>query len=144
MVGDMRKVKSTLGIVILSIIAMLLVACAGPATNPTNQQPVEIVSVLGPLPPINPGGPIVEITLKNVSAESIVSLTATLELSRAFNFEFDVSSANPVLPAKSVSAKLTLIGGGFSDNISYPLRLEGTLQGGSTFAYTKQVQITEP
>jgi hypothetical protein len=48
------------------------------------------------------------------------------------------------LPAKSISAKLTLIGGGFSDNISYPLRLEGTLQDGTTFTYTKQVQITEP
>jgi hypothetical protein len=124
---------------------MFLVACAGPPTiTPTNQQSIEIVSVLGPLPPINPGGPIVEITLNNVSNESIVSLTATLELSRAFNFKFDVSSLNPLLPAESISAKLTLIGGGFSDNISYPLRLEGTLEDGSTFAYTKQVQITEP
>jgi hypothetical protein len=141
----MSKVRSALGIVILSIIAMLLVACAGPLTiTPTNQQPIEILAVLGPLTPINPGGPNVEITLKNVSADPIVSLTATLELSRAFNFEFDVSSANPLLPAKSVSAKLTLIGGGFSDNISYPLRLEGALQDGTTFAYTKQVQITEP
>jgi hypothetical protein len=140
-----RREKFTLGIVILRIVAMFLVACAGPPTiTPTNQQPIEIVSVLGPLPPINPGGPIVEITLRNVSNESIVSLTAALELSRTFNFEFDVSSSNPLLPAKSISAKLTLIGGGFSDNISYPLRLEGTLQDGSTFAYTKQVQITEP
>jgi hypothetical protein len=140
----MRKGKSTLIVVILGIIAMLLVACAEPATTPSNQQPIEIVSVLGPLKPINPGGPNVEITLRNVSTESIVSLTATLELNRTFIFEFNVTSSNPLLPAKSVSATLTLIGGGFSDNISYPLRLEGILQNSATFAYTKQVQIMEP
>lgn len=46
------------------------------------QQPIEIIAVVGPLQPINPGGPIVEITLKNMADEPIVSLTATLELIR--------------------------------------------------------------
>ena len=114
-----------------------------PTASPQNQQPIEIISVLGPLQPINPGGPIVEITLKNVAVEPVVSLTATLELSRSFNFDFDVTSSNPLLPDKSISAKLTLIGGGFSDSISYPLSINGTFQNGATFAYTKQVQIME-
>jgi hypothetical protein len=132
-------------LLLVMIISALLVGCAEtPTPTPTNQQPIEVASVSGPLQPINPGGPIVEITLKNVSTDPIVSLTATLELSRAFTFGFDLTSSNPLLPARSVSAKLTLIGGGFSDNISYPLRLEGTLQNGATFAYTKQVRIMEP
>jgi hypothetical protein len=100
--------------------------------------------MLGPLQPINPGGPIVEITLKNVAVEPVVSLAATLELSRSFYFDFNVTSSNPLLPDKSISARLTLIGGGFSANIPYPLRINGTLQNSTTFAYTKQVQIVEP
>jgi hypothetical protein len=82
--------------------------------------------------------------LKNAAVEPVVSLAAILELSRSFNFDFDVTSSNPLLPDKSISAKLTLIGGGFSDSISYPLTISGTLQNGATFAYTKQIQIVEP
>jgi hypothetical protein len=40
--------------------------------------------------------------------------------------------------------KLTLIGGGFSDSLSYLLTINGTLQNGAVFDYTKQVQITAP
>ena len=100
--------------------------------------------MLGPLQPINPGGPIVEITLKNVGVERVVSLAANLEQNIAFNFDRDVSYSNPLLPDESISAKLTLYGGGFSDNLLYPLTIRGTLQNGTTFAYIKQVQIVEP
>lgn len=123
-----------------------IVGCSTTATStptPQNQQPIEIISVLGPLQPINPGGPIVEITLKNVGAEPVVTLTANLELSRSFAFNFDVTSSNPLLPDKPVSAKLTLIGGGFSDSLSYPLTINGTTQSGAPFVYTKQVRIVE-
>ena len=145
----MKRKLLVLGMVILSMVALLLGACSGTAT-PTGQQPIEVVSVSGPLSPINPGGPIVEVTLKNVSSEPAVSLTASLGISRAgpsntpFIFNFDVTSSNPLLPATSVSSKLTLIGGGFADNVSYPLTIEGKLQSGATFAYTEQVQIIEP
>ncbi len=117
-----------------------------PAPTPTlqNQQPIEIISVLGPLQPINPGGPIVETTLKNVGAEPVVALAANLELSRSFAFNFDVTPSNPLLPDKTISAKLTLIGGGFSDSLSYPLTINGTTQNGATFVYTKQVKIVAP
>lgn len=112
-----------------------------PTPTPTNLQPIEVVSMSGPLQPINPGGPIVEINLKNVSDESVVSLIASLELSRSFRVDYDVNSSNPLLPNESISSRLTLIGGGFSDAISYPLTISGTFQSGKTFAYTKQVQI---
>jgi len=115
-----------------------------PTTTPQNQQPVEIISVSGPLSPINPGGPILEITLKNVGTEPVVTLAANLELDRSFIFNFDVTSSNPLLPDKTISAKLTLIGGAFSDSISYPLTINGTMQNGATFVYTKQVIIKQP
>ncbi len=133
----------------LSTVALLLGACSG-TTTPTGQQPIQVVSVSGPLPPINPGGPNVEVTLKNVSDESVVSLTASLEVRRMgpsntpFVFNFDVTPSNPLLPSNRISSSLTLIGGSFADNISYPLNIEGKLQSGGKFAYTVQVQIESP
>ena len=141
--SDMIKEKSTLVIVILFITSILLVACAGSTTTPTNQPTIEIVSVLGPLQPINPGGPTIELTLKNVSTEPVVNLTANLELSRVFVFNFDVTPSNKLLPDETISAKLTLIGGGFSDSLSYPLTINGALQDGAAFAYTQQVMIKQ-
>ncbi len=117
------------------------------ATTLTGEpKPIEIISVLGPLQPINPGGPIVEITLRNVAAEPIISLTATLELGRPFEFTFDVSPSNPLLPDESISSRQTLIGGGFGGNIFYPLRVELVFQNqpNCVYTYIKQVQITEP
>jgi hypothetical protein len=83
-------------------------------TSPANE-PVEVVSITGPLSPINPGGPVVEIILNNTGGTSIVSLTATLDipnaLSNPFVFTFNVTPANPLLPGDSVSDTLTLING---------------------------------
>jgi predicted secreted protein len=106
--------------------------------------------VSGPLPPINPGGPPVLITLKNVSSEPVVALTASLAINRAgpsnspYVFNFEVSAANPLLPAKSLGSRLTLIGGSFADNVAYPLTIEGKLKSGTAFSYTVQVQIKAP
>jgi Leucine-rich repeat (LRR) protein len=114
-----------------------------------NQQPIEIVSVLGPVGPVNWGGPAVEITLKNVGVEPVISLTATLEAFSAFGTSFDltfnVTPSNPLQPNKSTSDTLCLIGGGFiGGNVSYPLKIHATLQNGAKFVYTKMVQIVEP
>lgn len=136
----------------LNIIAILLAACTGTprATSPTIKEPIEVVSVLGPIPPFNPGGPVVEITLKNVSGEPVVSLKAMLGINRAgpsgtpFTFNFDVTHSNPLLSDKTIGSKLTLIGGGFSGNVSYPLTIEGSLKSGTVFSYSKQVQIASP
>ena len=137
--------KLMLMIVCLATLAAMVGCSTTPTSTPTpqNQQPIEIISVLGPLQPINPGGPIVEITLKNVGAELVVILAANLELSRSFVLNFDVTPSNPLLPDKTISAKLTLIGGGFGDSLSYPLTINGTMQNGATFVYTKQVKIRQ-
>ena len=147
------SLKTTILVVSLCLTAVVILGCATLATppitptptqSPSGSEPIEVVSVSGPLQPINPGGPIVEITLKNTGSEAIVSLSAMLQLVRPFNFTFDVTSYNPLLPGKSISSKMTLIGGGFGDNTQYPLAINGTSQNGSTFAYTKQVQIAAP
>jgi hypothetical protein len=142
--------KRPVCVVVTSIVltaALLAVIVSGyhPVSASQDQEPIEIVSVLGPVPPFTPGGPAVKITLKNVGVEPIISLTATLELSESFDFTFDVTPAHPLQPNRSTSAQLTLIAGGFiSDNVSYPLTINATLQDGTNFVYTKLVQIVEP
>lgn len=124
---------------------VVMISSGGLACNSGVQnQAVEIVSVTGPIPPITPGGPTVEITLKNVSDEPITGLTATLVAGRSFDFSFDVSASAPLMPGASISQKSTLIGGGFSDNDLYPLTIKATLQSGATSNFTQQVQIKAP
>ena len=95
-------------ILLLTIILITISGC-NPVSVSDNNQPIEVESAIGPLEPINPGGPIVEITLKNVSDEPVVSLTATLEQFRLFEFIFDVTTSNPLLPGDSISSRKTLI-----------------------------------
>ena len=94
-----------------------LVACTNNENeaepNSIKDQPIEIVSIEGPLEPINPGGPVVGITLKNISNDNIVSLNATLKLEKPFIFEFDVSNGNPLLPDNTIYTERFLINGGF-------------------------------
>jgi hypothetical protein len=85
-----------------------------PVSTSQNQEPIEIASVLGPIPPFTPAGPAVEITLKTVGVEPVISLTATLEVLSAsgipFDFTFDdVSPSNPLQPDTSTSDTHCLI-----------------------------------
>ena len=129
---------------------MVVVSGCSPVSTSQNLEPIEIVSVLGPVGPINWGGPAVEITLKNAGVEPVVSLTATLEVSSASGFPFDftfedVTPSHPLQPNRSASDTLRLIGGGFAtSHVSYPLTINATLQNGDKFVYTKLVQIVEP
>jgi len=154
-------------ILLIIVFSVMISGCSSPATPSstptlpppsitTSEEPIEIVTALGPLPssyengkPVyNPGGPIVEITLKNVAGEPVISLEASLELEsvsgRPFKYTFDVTPSKPLLPGASTSTKQTLIGGGFSDEIPYPVTINGTLQSNVAFVYTKSVLITRP
>ncbi|MFC1865369.1 hypothetical protein ACFLYB_01480 [Chloroflexota bacterium] len=107
---------------------------------------IEVASAFGPLKSnglIIPAGPVVEITLKNVSDEPVISLTATLEQYISYEFVFDVTPSNPLLPGERISSKKVLIQGSISDNSSDPLEINATLQNGDTFVYTKQIQFSE-
>jgi hypothetical protein len=151
-------------IILFSVVASGCNAPATPSFTPTlphpsvttSEEPIEVVSAVGPLPsfyengkPVyNPGGPIIEITLKNISDEPVIYLEASLEVEstpeRPFKFTFDATFSRPLLPGASTSAKQTLIGGGFSDEIPYPVTINGTLQSNVAFVYTKSVMITNP
>jgi hypothetical protein len=147
--GYMKYVrKVSPGILVISLIFTLgavMIFAGGAACNGSSQNPaVEIISVTGPIPPFTPGGPTVEITLKNVSAEHVTGLTATLVTGRSFDFNFEVAPSSPLMPNGSISSKINMIGGGFSDNVLYPLTIKATLQSGTTSVYTQQAQIKAP
>jgi hypothetical protein len=145
--------KWILHFILIGILALLGVtaACSGSSATPVSSppatvgvQPVEIVSVSGPLQPINPGGPVVEIVLRNVSPQPATTLTASLELNRSYTFSFSVSSSALLAPNQDTSAKQTLIGGGFSDTLNYSLAVSGTLQDGQTFSFSQPIKIVAP
>ena len=141
-----RKVSPGISVISLILtLAAVMIFAGGAACNDSPQnQAVEIISVIGPIPPFTPGGPAVEITVKNVSAEPVTGLTATLVAGRSFDFNFEVSPAAPLMPNGSISSKITMIGGGFDDTSMYPLTVKATLQSGTAAVYTQQVQIKSP
>lgn len=127
-----------------------------PPTLTTSLKPIEIVSATGPWPswyedgkPVyNPGGPIVEITVKNVSSEPVILLEVTLDAGAVspqnpYVFSYDVSPARPLNPGQSISARRVLIGAGFGDT-PLPLTISGRLEGNVLFFYVTSVVITPP
>lgn len=125
-------------LVVLLLLSVSFLACG------SNFKPLEVVSVktVGML---NPGGPTVEITLKNVGSESVVSIKCILQLNgeKSFDYDFpDVSTDTPLASGATASQTLNLIGPtGYSDADFYPLMISGKLSNGRTFSYLEQVQV---
>ena len=150
--------RTAVFILVAAVLFVLLVSGCGPAPSPTpsptptlppptlttSLRPIEIVSATGPHEPINPGGPIVEITAENVSIEPVILLEVTLEAGGTFVFHFDVSPSSPLLPGQSISERETLIGGGFGDTVPVPVTINGRLEGNVAFFYVRSVVITRP
>ncbi len=140
----MRLTLIVLGLALILAASGCTPTSTSTPTPPTqNQQPIEVISVLDTTTMVNPGGPTIEITLKNISNEPVVSLNVTLEEGgpRSFSFDFDVTPSNPLSPNKRISAERRLIGGGFGGdppygNFPYSLTINGTMQSGETFAFT--------
>ena len=111
---------------------------------------VEVVSVTGPIPPYNPGGPVVSISLKNIGETPITSLNATLAFVNPRNvltpwpFSFNASPSNPLLPGESINATSTLIGASIDSSLEYPLTVNGAFLNGTQFSFTEQVKVLPP
>ena len=110
-------------------------------TTIQNQQPLEILYV-GEYSEteINPAGPPIEIRLKNVSVEPIISLTVVLTEAvvtggrEDFKFDFAFTSANPLLPGETASVRRILIMASYPER--YSLKINGIFQNGATFNFT--------
>jgi hypothetical protein len=139
----------------LAVSLLLLgIAMSAPATvAPHAPEPAAVESVTGPIPPFTPGGPTVEIVLKNVSDKPMESLTATLSMQatrsapppgRDYIFKFEVTADNPLAPGKSSTARMKLIGAGINSDAPYPLKISGSFKNKESFSHTVQVKISEP
>jgi hypothetical protein len=110
---------------------------------PPNEEPVEIVSVIGPVPPSYPGRPEITITFRNTSNEAIIYLVVSLKITPDFNFVVWNSGKNPKKPGQSTSIHPILYAASIENYVDYPLVASGYSMAW-TFSYTKQVQIIPP
>ncbi len=135
--------KKFIRLLAAAFVLVVLVGCSS-----TSEQPVEIVSFKGPVPPINPGGPNIEIVVKNVSNAPVVALKAEPDIKGApgqhYVLSFNVTESSPLEPGQTAAAAMTLINGGFQEGTEYPVTLSGTLLGGRQFSYSVQAKITSP
>jgi archaellum component FlaG (FlaF/FlaG flagellin family) len=107
--------------------------------------PVEVLSVTGPIPPYNFAGPDVSVVVKNTGDSSIVALNANLRLyAFDFTFTFGVKESNVLLPGQIVQATQTLTYGLIQDGANYPLTVNGTLASGQSFSFTVQIEMVSP
>jgi len=119
-----------------------------PTTTPTstsvNAGILTVVSV-SIIQPYNPGGPTIEVILQNNSTNPVVSLQAVLPLSgHNYTYVFSgVSSSNPLFPKQNTSQTETLPEAGFEASQTYPMKILGTLQNGSSFNFTVPVTIVQ-
>ncbi len=108
--------------------------------------PAEVVSVVGPLPPINDAGTTVRVTMENVGGAPITSLKVTLLMAPTipFSISFNVTSSDPLQPGQSVQKTAFLVYADFVTGENYPLVITGTLVNGTLFSSTVQVQVVPP
>ena len=115
--------------------------------TPAGVSPVEVVSVLGPIPPFNPGGPTVNVTLRNTGIAPITSLNATLSfvnpsgVSTPHLFVFGAAPSNPFWPSETIQATSTLIGASLDSSLEYPLTIKGTFVNGTQFSSAYEVNV---
>jgi hypothetical protein len=150
--------KRFIGVISFFVVVPLVFAACGSSGTTTSPktavsttttaavQPMVVLSATGPLQPVNPGGPTVQITLENVTALFVTSLSAVFTTlgSGDSAFTFAVSDSAPLRAMANVSATQTLINASIDNGVSYPLEISGTMQNGTNFDYVVQVQITAP
>ena len=125
----------------------LPITTTSPATTPPPTPPIlEIVSIVGPVPPYGPGGGSMAVTVKNPGEESIISINATLKLEPSWPVYFlKISRDTPLRPdATDVQNILFLPPMTFDYNTPYQMDVHVTLQSGKTYFYTETVKITKP
>jgi hypothetical protein len=113
----MKKILVILAVTLILVAG--LTACASKQSTTTTAstgvpqyRPIEVVGVTGPIPPFNPGGPTIRITLKNTGGEPVIQLKAVLELEKSYQFNFEINASDFLLTGGSIYQQQTLIGPG--------------------------------
>jgi hypothetical protein len=105
-------------------------------TTPQNS-PVEVLSISARSNSEPKDDPTIEINLKNVSTDPIVSLnTVLIEFAPTdYNFGFSITTGSPLLPGRNVIAIGDLPQGQFGEGVVYSLKISGTFRNGKTFSF---------
>lgn len=110
-------------------------------TSRTSNQTVEIVSIQSVSSLTNPGGPPIQLTLRNIGTTPITSLKALLTLNNDYNFDFEnVTQVNPLASGDSISETRILIGAGFRTDIVHPITISG-ITNNIPFTYTENIHM---
>jgi hypothetical protein len=104
------------------------------------------------MPPFNPGGPNVEITVKNTSIYTVTHLIAQLNLNLqtppiAYVFDFGLTQGATLAPGATTNLTRNLINGSFNGETFYTLTLDvgyAGAAGDATANYGVQIQIGSP
>lgn len=111
-------------------------------TNVMPNHAVEIVSIHMVPSLINPGGPPIQLTLKNIGMTQITSINVVLRLNNDYTFDFkNITSSKPLASGNSASETKILIGGGFDTDLTYPIIITGIVNN-IQFSYTENVHIS--
>lgn len=110
-------------------------------TSLTSNQTVDIVSIQSISSLTNPGGPPIQLTLKNIGVTPITSLKATLILNNDYDFDFkNVTQTHPLTSGSSISETRILIGAGFRTEIAHPITISG-ITNNIPFNYTENIHM---
>jgi hypothetical protein len=105
-----------------------------------SNQTVKIVSIQS-VPPINPGGPPIKLTVKNIGMSPITSLNAKLELNHDYYFDFrEVTQSTPLESGSSISETSILIGAGYRSELTFPITITGIINN-IPFTYTENIHM---
>jgi len=106
----------------------------------TSNQIVNVVAIKS-VPPVNPGGPAVQLTLRNAGMLPITNLKAILEINANYTFDFEnVTPSTPLLPGNTASDTKILIGAGFRNELAYSLIISG-IKNNMPFQYIENVYV---
>jgi hypothetical protein len=130
---DRPALLLVVGAVAMAVVMVGLVIAFPPVGSP--QSPLVVPSLGIPPQKLNPGGPLLKLTVQDVGADPIVQLAATLYLQAPFVIEFlNVTQSSPLILGQVASSSENMVGPWvYSCGSSYLLEFLGTYSGGATF-----------
>ncbi|PPD57504.1 hypothetical protein [Dehalogenimonas etheniformans] len=155
----MKAIEVDLKILILIALLAFSAACgtnttsttSSPTSSPPTTTPpisgttgvpgVQVVTVaFDPTQTPNPGGPIIIIELKNITAQAIVTLDVKLyepinPVASPWTFNFGVSQTALFDPGVTIGHRMRIISGSWGAGTPYFVTVAGTFSSGVTFAF---------
>ena len=110
-----------------------------------SERPIEVLSLHVSSGPPLPAGPTMQISVKNIGAQAISSLSIELGIAVIrpdfFSFSFQITALSPLLPNQTANAERLMTTSSYVEGQYYPVFIHGYFQDGTDFDYTQYIQI---